>query len=265
VTAVNTASPLACEIRRDITRALCDYNMLNEGDRVLVAVSGGKDSVILAFMLREIQRRAPFSFTITPVLIDQGQPDFDTAEFERFMHENGLPLTIVREKTYTLVREKIPEGDALCPLCARLRRGILYTYADKNGFSKIALGHHRDDLIETLLMNIFYEGRIASMPPKLRSDDSRNIVIRPMAYAAESDLIALAHEWRIPVVSCGSCASGQGPMREGMRELVDRLEKESPGVRSSLLSALSNIRLSQMLDRRLWDFDDFQTQCGMDG
>lgn len=248
---------LAADIRRQITRALCDFNMLEKDDRVLVAVSGGKDSTILALLLDEIRRRAPFTFTITPVLIDMGQPGFFTDEYAAFLHDNGLPLVIHHEMMYPLVKEKTAQSKSLCPLCSRFRRGILYSYAKTHGFNKIALGHHRDDLIETLLMNIFYEGRIAAMPPALRADDGGNIVVRPMCYVAQNNLVRLSHEWDIPVVNCGACQKDQGPVREKMRGLIDSLEKDFPGTRSSMLASLSNIRVSQMLDRSLWDFSDF--------
>jgi tRNA 2-thiocytidine biosynthesis protein TtcA len=255
MTTLNLKSPLAESIRREITRGISDYSMIAPGDKILVAVSGGKDSSILAILLREIRRLAPFDFSVDALMIDQKQPGFNPAEYVKFMADNGIDLTVLSEDTYSIVKAKVTDGKSYCSLCSRFRRGILYTYAKNNGYDKIALGHHRDDLIETLLLNLFYAGRIASMPPKLRSNDGKNILIRPMSYVAERDITELSLEWKIPVIPCGLCGSQDGLKRDQMRGLIDELEKNTPDVRASMLHALSAIRPSQMMDKKLWDFD----------
>lgn len=255
-TSIDLKSALAVKVRKDITRALSDFSMLKAGDRIMVAVSGGKDSTILCLMLREIRKMAPFPFTFEAVMVDQKQPGFNATAFAAFFEAEGLPLTILEKDTYSIVMEKIPEGATYCSLCSRLRRGILYNHAHDHGFQKIALGHHRDDLLETLLMNMFFSGRLASMPPKLKSDDGRNTVIRPMAYVAEKDLIQLAAEWKFPIIPCGLCGSQDGLKRDKMRDLLDQLEAETPDLRQTLLHSLSTVEESQLLDRRLWKFDE---------
>jgi tRNA 2-thiocytidine biosynthesis protein TtcA len=258
MTTLNLKSPLAESIRRDITRGIIDYSMIAPGDKILVAVSGGKDSSILAILLHEIRRIAPFDFSVDALMIDQKQPGFNPADYVRFMADNGIELTVLSEDTYSIVKDKVPDGKSYCSLCSRFRRGILYTYAKNNGYDKIALGHHRDDLIETLLLNLFYAGRIAAMPPKLRSNDGNNILIRPMSYVAERDIIDLSLEWKIPVIPCGLCGSQDGLKRDHMRDLIDELEKNTPDVRASMLHALSTIRPSQLMDKKLWDFDKME-------
>ncbi len=251
---IDLEHPLAVKIRKQITRALSEYHMIAAGDHVMVAVSGGKDSTILALLLKEIQKRAPMEFTFEAVMLDQMQPGFSAQDFSAFMSDAEVKLTILREDTYSIVKEKIPEGNTYCSLCSRLRRGILYNYAFQNKFTKIALGHHRDDMIETFLMNLFYSGKVGSMPPKLYSNDHRNIVIRPLAFAAEKDIIELAQEWKFPIVPCNLCGSQEGLKRERMTKLLDELEKESPDIRNSIGNAIGNIDVSHMMDTKLFDF-----------
>jgi tRNA 2-thiocytidine biosynthesis protein TtcA len=246
--------PTAVKIRKQITHALSDYHMIKAGDHIMVAVSGGKDSTILALLLKEIQKRAPMDFTFEAVMLDQMQPGFNADNFSEFMRESGVKLTILQENTYSIVKEKIPEGNTYCSLCSRLRRGILYNYAFQNKFTKIALGHHRDDMIETFLMNLFYSGKVGSMPPKLYSNDHRNIVIRPLSFVAEKDIVALAAAWNFPIVPCNLCGSQEGLKRERMTKLLDDLELETPDIRNSIGHALSNIDLSHMMDKKLFDF-----------
>ena len=242
-------------IRRHMTKAIASYNMLKEGDHVMVAVSGGKDSTILLLLMQEIQKKAPFRFTFEGVLLDQKQPGFQPERYKAWLLEKGLSLTIIEEDTYTIVQDKIEAHKTFCGLCSRLRRGILYNYADKHKFTKIALGHHQDDLNETLLLNLFYSGRVASMPPKLYSDDGRNTVIRPLMEVPESWLSAYEKELNIPVIPCNLCGSQENLRRKEIKKLISHLETDIPGVRSSMLTAMKNIRPSQLLDQDLQNFD----------
>jgi tRNA 2-thiocytidine biosynthesis protein TtcA len=245
---------LAVKIRKQMTRALNDYHMIAPNDHVMVAVSGGKDSTVLSLLLKEIQKKAPIDFTFEAVMLDQKQPGFDARAFSVFMSDQQIKLTILEENTYSIVKEKTAEGGTYCSLCSRLRRGILYSYAHQNNFTKIALGHHRDDMIETFLLNLFYSGKLGSMPPKLYSNDHRNIVIRPLTFVAEADIVELAGVWGFPIIPCNLCGSQEGLKRERMSELLDTLEKEIPDIRRSMANALGNIDLSHMLDINLFDF-----------
>lgn len=251
---VDLNHPLAVKLRKQVTKALSEYSMLEPNDKVMIAVSGGKDSTLLTLLLKEIQQKAPFPFEFEAVLLDQKQPGFDGRNFQSFMADMGIKFTILEEDTYSIVKEKTPEGNTYCSLCSRLRRGILYTYAFQNGFTKIALGHHRDDMVETFLMNIFYSGKIGSMPPKLYSKDHRNIVIRPFAFVAEKDIIELANTFKFPIIPCNLCGSQEGLKRERMTKLLDELEKETPDIRNSIAHALSNVEVSHLLDKNLFDF-----------
>lgn len=246
-------NPLAIKVRKQIVKALSDYNMIQDGDKILLCVSGGKDSSILLVLLNEIRRRAELNFTIEAALLDQKQPGFDGVAFAKWIGGLDIPFHFLEKDTYSIVKEKV-EGKTYCSLCSRLRRGILYDFAAANGFTKMALGHHRDDLIETLLLNIFYTGKISSMPPKLRSDDGRNILIRPMSLVAESDLKQLAQQWNFPIIPCNLCGSQEGLKRQKMKDLLNTLEKENSVLRQSLLSSLGNIKKSQLMDHDLWNF-----------
>jgi tRNA 2-thiocytidine biosynthesis protein TtcA len=244
----------AVKMRKQVTRALSEYHMISAGDKIMVAVSGGKDSTILTLLLREIQKKAPMEFSFEAVMLDQKQPGFDATAFTNFMSDMEIKFTLLQEDTYSIVKEKIPEGNTYCSLCSRLRRGILYNYAYQNQFTKIALGHHRDDMIETFLMNLFYSGKVGSMPPKLYSNDHRNIVIRPLTFVAEKDIIELSQEWKFPIVPCNLCGSQEGLKRERMTKLLDQLELETSDIRNSIAHALTNIDTSHMLDTKLFDF-----------
>lgn len=254
---VDFQHPLAIKIRKQIVQALNDFSMMAPNDHWMVCVSGGKDSSILLALLKEIQRKSPIPFTFEGVILDQKQPGFSAEEFKLWVESLGIPLTILQKDTYSIVKEKVTDG-VYCSLCSRLRRGILYTHAEKMGFTKLALGHHRDDLIETALLNLFFTGRLASMPPKLLSDDEKNLLVRPMAYVAESDIEALAKDWQIPIIPCNLCGSQEGLRRKRMKKLLVDLEKEIPEIRHSMLGALGNIHTSQLLDARLWDFANLQ-------
>lgn len=251
---INPDIPQAIKIRKQITRALNDYHMIAPNDNIMVGVSGGKDSTILSLLLKEIQKKSLVNFYFEAVMLDQKQPGFDAKEFKLFMNDQKIKLTILEEDTYSIVKEKTEEGGTYCSLCSRLRRGILYSYAYQNHFTKIALGHHRDDIIQTFMLNIFYSGKLGSMPPKLYSKDHRNIVIRPLAYVFENDIIELAELWGIPIIPCNLCGSQDGLKRERMKEILNMLEKEIPDIRRSIANALGNIEPSHLLDKNFFDF-----------
>ncbi len=250
----NKPNDLQDRLRRKISQALNDYDMLQDNDKVMVACSGGKDSSLLLYLLNEIKKRAPISFSIEPVILDQKQPGFLVDQFRDWVSSLGLELKILEEDTYSIVKEKVPEGKTYCSLCSRLRRGILYNYAHANGFTKIALGHHADDLIETALLNQVYAGKLASMPPKLLSDDKRNIVIRPLCYIYERDIVNAVEDLAPPIIPCNLCGSQENLQRKKIKKLLNELTLDNPNVKPSLLNALSNVRSSQLLDRNLVDF-----------
>jgi tRNA 2-thiocytidine biosynthesis protein TtcA len=255
---VDFENPLAVKIRKQIVQALNDFKMIENNDKIMVCVSGGKDSSILLALLTEIRRRAELSFELAAVLLDQKQPGFEASRYRQWVESLGVSFTILERDTYSIVTEKVPEGKTYCSLCSRLRRAILYDYAHDQGFHKMALGHHRDDVINTTLLNMFYIGRLAAMPAKLVSDDGRNVVIRPLAYVAESDLESLAREWAFPIIPCNLCGSQDGLKRKRMKKLVQELEKEIPHIASSIQTALGNIQPSHLLDHNLWDFKNLK-------
>jgi tRNA 2-thiocytidine biosynthesis protein TtcA len=235
----------------EVARASADFRLLEPGDRVMVAVSGGKDSHALLYLLRAIQRRAPFDFSIFALNVDQGHPGFPKEVLPRYFEAEGIEYRVVEEDTYSIVKSKIPEGKTYCSLCSRLRRGILYTVASEMRATKIALGHHRDDAIETLLLNLFYSGQLKAMPPRLRSDDGRHVVIRPLIYSAEADIAEFARDKEFPIVPCDLCGSQEKLQRKQVKRLVDELEAKNPLVRKNLLSALGNVKPTHLLDTDL--------------
>ncbi len=245
---------LAIKIRKQIVEALNDFNMIADGDKIMVCVSGGKDSSVLLALLSEIQRRSERRFKIEAAILDQKQPGFDVAAFKKWVENLGLVLHVIERDTYSIVKEKTPAGATYCTLCSRLRRAVLYDYASARGFTKLALGHHRDDLVHTALLNMFYVGTMASMPPKLKSDDERNILLRPLCYVAEKDIEELAAAWAFPIVPCNLCGSQDGLKRQRIKKLVRDLEKEIPNVYASIQTSLGNVKPSQMMDQELWDF-----------
>ncbi len=254
---VDFESPLAVKIRKQIVQALNDFDMIEDGDKIAVAVSGGKDSSILVALLNEIRKRSARKFTIEAMILDQKQPGFDAQAFKNWIESLGVKLHILERDTYSIVKEKTPEGAVYCTLCAKFRRAILYDFSHDHGFTKMALGHHRDDLIETTLLNMFYIGQLGTMPPKLKSDDGRNIVLRPLAYVAEKDLTQLAKDWGFPVIPCNLCGSQDTLKRKKMKKLVQDLEKDIPNIGSSIITALGNVNPSQLLDQELWDYKNF--------
>lgn len=242
---INLEHKLAEHIRREITRASADFGLIENNDKILVCVSGGKDSSILLVLLNEIKKKAGFHFDIEAAILDQKQPGFRIDEFKAFVESVGVKLHVIEKDTYSIVTDKIKEG-TYCSLCSRLRRAILYDFAFANGFNKMALGHHRDDLIETTLLNLFYSGNIASMPPRLVSDDKRNIVIRPLAYVPEKHLIELSEIWKFPIIPCNLCGSQEGMKRKRMKKLVSDLEMEIPNLGATFMTALCNVKPSQL-------------------
>jgi tRNA 2-thiocytidine biosynthesis protein TtcA len=239
------------KLSRGVGRALADFSMIAEGDRVMVCVSGGKDSYTLLHLLRAMQKKAPVRFELKVVNIDQGHPGYPAERLREYMAREQYDFTMVQEDTYSIVTEKIPAGKTFCSLCSRLRRGILYRVARELGCTKIALGHHRDDALQTLLLNLFFAGMLASMPPKLVSQEGQ-IVIRPLVYCAEEDIAAYAQAVGFPILPCDLCGSQDNLQRKIIGSMITDLEAKHPGLKQSMLAALQNVRPSQLLDRNLW-------------
>jgi tRNA 2-thiocytidine biosynthesis protein TtcA len=235
----------------EVARASHDFKLIEPGDRVMVAVSGGKDSHALLYLLRQIQRRAPFEFSLFALNVDQGHPGFPERVLPDYFEREGYEYKIVKEDTYSVVKEKIPEGKTFCSLCSRLRRGILYTQAVALGATKIALGHHRDDVIETLLLNLLYSGQLKAMPARLRSDDGRNVVIRPLVYLSEAELQEFADAKAFPIIPCDLCGSQENLQRKQVKNLLNELDAKNPLVRKNVFAALGNVRLSHLYDVEL--------------
>lgn len=240
------------KLARAMSRAITDFEMIEDGDRVMVAVSGGKDSYSLHALLTELTKRAPVRFTTIAVNIDQGHPGYPGHLLQSYMDERGFEFRMVREDTYSIVTEKIPQGKTYCSLCSRLRRGILYRLATEMGCTKIALGHHRDDAIVTLMLNLVFSGQLKAMPPKLLSDDGAHTVIRPLVYCAEEDLAAFAAQEGFPILPCDLCGSQENLQRKAISRLLADLEARSPGARQNMLAALTNVRPSHLFDKKLW-------------
>lgn len=245
-------------LRREVGKAIADFNMIEEDDRVMVCLSGGKDSYTLLDILLNLKLNAPVNFEIVAVNLDQKQPGFPEEVLPTYLQQLGVEYKIVEENTYGIVKEKIPEGKTTCSLCSRLRRGILYRTATELGATKIALGHHRDDMLETLFLNMFYGGKMKSMPPKLISDDGKQIVIRPLAYCREKDIARYAEAKQFPIIPCNLCGSQPNLQRQVIKEMLQQWDRQYPGRIETMFSALQNIVPSHLCDAKLFDFKSIQ-------
>ena len=245
---------LAKRLRRQVGQAIVDFGMIEAGDKVMVCLSGGKDSYTLLDVLLYLQKVAPIRFEIVAVNMDQKQPGFPEHVLPEYLKSIGVEYHIIEKDTYSVVKEKIPEGKTTCSLCSRLRRGTLYTFADQIGANKMALGHHRDDILETFFLNMFHGGTLKAMPPKLLSDDGRNVVIRPLAYCSEADIEAYAKIREFPIIPCNLCGSQENLQRQVVKEMLQEWERKSPGRTEIMFRALQNVHPSQLADRNLFDF-----------
>lgn len=257
-----TARRLEKRLRNQTGRAIQDFNMIEDGDRVMVCLSGGKDSYTLLDMLLQLQRVAPIRFTIRAVNLDQKQPGFPEHVLPDYLASLGVDYHVIEQDTYSVVKRVVPEGKSFCGLCSRMRRGALYEYASEHGFNKIALGHHRDDIVETLLLNLFNGGRLKAMPPKLRSDDGRNVVVRPLAYCKEADIARHARNRDYPISPCNLCGSQDNLQRPAIKAMLAEWEKTAPGRIDSIFTAIQNVAPSQLADRDLFDFESLRVDAG---
>jgi tRNA 2-thiocytidine biosynthesis protein TtcA len=249
-----TLTRLTAQLRGAVGRCIADYRMINAGDRVMVCLSGGKDSYTLLDLLLSLQRSAPVDFELLAVNLDQKQPGFPEQVLPEYLRGLGVPFRIIEQDTYSVVRRVIPQGRTLCGLCSRLRRGALYRFASENGIDKIALGHHRDDIVETLFLNLFFGGRLKAMAPKLLSDDGRHIIIRPLAYVAERDIARYARGRGFPLIPCRLCGSQENMQRVAVKKMLGEWEREFPGRTESIASALRHVEPAHLADPGLFDF-----------
>jgi tRNA 2-thiocytidine biosynthesis protein TtcA len=252
--AAHEANKLAKRLRHQVGRAIADFGMIEDGDKVMVCLSGGKDSYTLLDILLQLQKKAPVSFSITAVNLDQKQPDFPEHVLPEYLASIGVDYKILEQDTYSVVTRVVPEGKTMCSLCSRLRRGALYSFAEEQGFTKIALGHHRDDLVATFFLNLFFHAKLSGMPPKLRSDDGKHVVIRPLAYVREDDIAAYAQVKQFPIIPCNLCGSQENLQRKQVKKMMDAWERETPGRIDQIARALGDIRPSQLSDPKLFDF-----------
>lgn len=241
-------------LRRQVGQAIVDYDMIREGERVMVCLSGGKDSYAMLDILQSLQRSAPIAFKLVVVHLDQKQPGYPPEILPRYLDQQGVEYHILEKDTYSVVKSVVPEGKTTCGLCSRLRRGTLYGFAERIGATRIALGHHRDDIVETLFLNLFFGGSLKAMPPKLLSDDGKNVVIRPMAYCKESDLERYAQEKAFPIIPCNLCGSQDNLQRVAIKRMLSDWERQYPGRTETIFKAISNVSPSQLADRNLFDF-----------
>lgn len=251
-------------LRRNVGNAISDYNMIEEGDRIMVCLSGGKDSYGMLDILINLRDSAPVNFELIVVNLDQKQPGFPEEVLPEYLSKLGIPFYILEKDTYSIVMEVIPEGKTTCGLCSRLRRGTLYGFAEEIGASKIALGHHRDDIVETLFLNMFFNGKLKAMPPKLLSDDKKNVVIRPMSYCKESDLQKFSDYQEYPIIPCNLCGSQENLQRVQVKNMLATWEKEYPGRTESIFRSIKNIAPSQLADANLFDFGSLRIEVDTD-
>ncbi|MCP5160523.1 MAG: tRNA 2-thiocytidine(32) synthetase TtcA [Hahellaceae bacterium] len=242
-------------LRREVGRAIADFNMIQEGDKVMCCLSGGKDSYTMLDILMNLKRHAPINFELIAVNLDQKQPGFPEHILPDYLQSIGVEYHIIERDTYSIVKDVIPEGKTTCGLCSRLRRGILYDFAHDHGVTKIALGHHRDDIVETLFLNMFYGGKMRAMPPKLKSDDGRNIVIRPLAYCREKDIERYARLKNFPIIPCNLCGSQENHQRKVIGDMLNEWDKKTPGRVENIFRAICNVLPSHLADTQLYDFD----------
>ena len=245
---------LARRLRHQVGQAIADFGMIEAGDKVMVCLSGGKDSYTLLDVLLQLRKKAPVDFELHAVNLDQKQPDFPEHVLPQYLESIGVPYTILEQDTYSVVKRVVPEGKTLCSLCSRLRRGALYSHAKAQGFTKIALGHHRDDVLATFFLNLFFHAKLSAMPPKLLSDDGEHVVIRPLAYVKEADIADYARIKAFPIIPCNLCGSQENLQRKVVRRMLDAWEVEAPGRLETIARALGDVRPSQLADRDLFDF-----------
>ena len=258
-----TAKKLGAHLRGLVGKAIEDYGMIAHGDRVMVCLSGGKDSYTLLDILLSLKRSAPIDFELIAVNLDQKQPEFPAEVLPAYLTKIGVPFHVIEQDTYSVVKRVIPEGKTMCGLCSRLRRGALYRYAAENGITKVALGHHRDDIVETLFLNLFFGGRLKAMAPKLRSEDGRHIVIRPLAYVSEAQIARYARARDFPIIPCKLCGSNENAQRRQVKEMLAAWERDYPGRTESIFSALRNVETAHLADTRVFDFQGLATK-GLD-
>lgn len=253
-------------LRRQVGQAIADYDMIQDGDKVMVCLSGGKDSYTLLDILMNLRDHAPIDFELIAVNLDQKQPGFPEHVLPEYLSAIGVPFHIIEKDTYSIVKEVVPEGKTTCGICSRLRRGSLYGYARQNGITKIALGHHRDDIIETLFLNMFFGSKLKAMPPKLLSDDKTNIVIRPLSYVKEADIERYAAARQFPIIPCNLCGAQQNLQRQVIKDMLQSWEKQQPGRLENIFRSIQNLSPSQLADQQLFDFKNLEmqreTDCG---
>jgi tRNA 2-thiocytidine biosynthesis protein TtcA len=245
-------------LMHNMGNAIADFNMIQDGDRVLVCLSGGKDSFTMVQLLHKMRMRSGRDFHMRAFTLDQAQPGWDDSKMRAWLDRKGYEYDIMTRDTYSVVMDKIPDGKTYCSLCSRLRRGNIYGYAERHGYNKIALGHHRDDIIESILMSMLYSGRVSSMPPKLLTDNKKHVLIRPLAYCQEKDIIKYAREQQYPIIPCNLCGSQENMTRKKVKALIAELGSANPKIPGNILAALGNVKPSQLMDHELWDFKNLE-------